>query len=71
MATVQEQLVEAEAAYHDLMTGTMARVVVDQNGERVEFTATNATRLSMYIQQLKNMINPTPISNNGPARFLF
>lgn len=71
MATDSEKLVEAEAAYHSLMTGTLARVVVDQNGERVEFTATNAPRLAMYIQQLKNLINPPTVSVTGPARFLF
>lgn len=71
MATDSEKLVEAEAAYHNLMTGTLARVVVDQNGERVEFTATNSSRLFQYIQQLKNLINPPPACSRGPARFLF
>jgi hypothetical protein len=52
MAT-QLQLDQARAAYHALMTGTMAKVVVDQNGERVEFTTTTSSKLLAYIQQLE------------------
>jgi hypothetical protein len=51
--TTQQKLVEAEEAYHSLMTGTQAKVVVDQNGERVEFTASNASCLHIY-SRLKN-----------------
>ena len=69
--TLQDKLAEAEAAYHNLMTGSLARVVVDQNGERVEFTATNASRLYQYIQTLKSQINPAVSYQGGPARFLF
>lgn len=68
MATVLElkqQLAEAETAYHLLMTGKQARVVVDQNGERVEFTASNAARLQRYIEMLKAMIDPSSGSNAG------
>jgi hypothetical protein len=54
--TAQEKLVEAEAAYHQLLTGSKARVVVDQNGERIEFTATTRGALAAYIEQLKNEI---------------
>jgi hypothetical protein len=56
MATNAEKLVEAESAYHSLMIGASARVVVDQNGERVEYTAANASRLQAYITSLKNLI---------------
>ena len=52
MAT-QAQLEEARSALHDLITGNKARVVVDQNGERVEFTATSRAALAQYIQQLE------------------
>jgi len=54
--TLTEKLAEAEMQYHRLMTGQSARVVVDQNGERVEFTAINATRLAAYIQDLKRQL---------------
>lgn len=45
-----EMLKEARDAYRQLMTGKSARVIVDQNGERVEFTAVNVSRLNGYIQ---------------------
>ncbi|MDA3808282.1 MAG: gpW family head-tail joining protein [Thiomicrorhabdus sp.] len=51
--TTQERLDEAEAQYHAFNTGQMARVFVDQNGERVEFSATNISRLRAYIIELK------------------
>lgn len=69
---LQTQLADARAAYHALMTGTMARVVVDQNGERVEFTATNRSALYQYIQQLEAKLCPPATSRpNAPAGFLF
>ena len=72
MATTAEKLVEAEAAYHDLMLGRSARVVVDSSGERVEFTAANAARLAAYIEELKQQIaaGSTP-RRRGPAGALF
>ena len=56
MATNQQLLDDAKAAYHSLMTGTMARVVVDIDGSRTEFTATNAARLYAYIQTLERTL---------------
>lgn len=67
----QPLLDDALAKYHALMTGTSARVVVDQNGERVEFTAANATKLYAYIQMLQSQLNPYAGCNNGPAGFIF
>lgn len=67
-------LYEARQAYHALMTGTSARVVLDQNGERVEFTAANRQSLYNYIMELERQLTPvvagTPPSN-GPATFFF
>lgn len=71
MVTLQQKLEDAQKAYHLLNTGKMARVVVDQNGERVEFTATNRTALYNYIQQLEQQVNASRTINNKPARFLF
>lgn len=51
--TTQQKLDEAEAALHKLMIGRSARVIVDQNGERVEYSAANRARLQAYIDQLK------------------
>lgn len=57
IALLKQRLEQAEQAYHDLMTGQMARVIVDQNGERIEYTAANAYRLSTYIAELKRRIS--------------
>ena len=71
MATIQETLDEARSAYHALMTGSMARVVVDQDGQRTEFVAANAAKLYAYIQSLEAQLAAPIHVNNGPARFLF
>lgn len=68
-----KQLEEARTAYHNLATGTSARVVVDQNGERVEFSAANRAGLYAYIKRLESELGimacaPRPI---GPAQFVF
>lgn len=70
-------LADARKAYHALVTGTSPRVVVDQSGERVEFTAANAGRLYSYIQMLESQLSvacgasPTANSNFHPAHFTF
>lgn len=67
-------LAEARTAYHALMTGTSARVVVDQNGERVEFTAANKQNLYNYIVDLERQLAPAvpnPMAAHYPATFLF
>lgn len=75
MLTARQRLQEARDAYHALNTGKMARVVVDQNGERVEFTAANRTGLYNYIKQLEREVpscsGVPPRLNNGPAGFIF
>lgn len=52
----ETRLSEAETAYHELRLGKQARVFVDQNGERVEFSVANASRLQAYIMELKSML---------------
>lgn len=74
MLTTQQALDEARAAYHNLNTGKMARVVVDQNGERVEFTVANRTSLYNYIMKLESELglsNGSARPLNGPATFTF
>lgn len=66
--TLAEKIAAAETAYHDLQTGKSPRVVVDQNGERVEFTPANASRLSAYIDSLKRERDG---GSAGPLRFYF
>jgi len=52
-AALQDQLKDAQSQYHALMTGQAARVVVDQNGERVEFVPASSGKLNMYISALR------------------
>lgn len=67
--TTQEKLDAAEDAYHALVTGTSPRVVVDMNGERVEFTPATAGRLQSYIERLKAQLSGTTTS--GPLSVYF
>lgn len=56
MPTTQElrdRLNEAELVYHELSIRGGVRTVVDQNGERIEFSQTSLSRLSAYIASLK------------------
>lgn len=69
--TDQQKLDEARAAYHQLVTGTMPRVVVDQNGQRVEFTAANRGNLALYIQELEKLVAPVVTPSQGPLGFFF
>lgn len=55
-AYTQAQLDDARNAYHELLTGKSARVFVDQNGERVEFTSANRQSLAQYIAELQRCL---------------
>lgn len=66
--TLAEQLADARTQYHALLTGQKVRVIVDQNGERIEFTAANAGRLASYITSLERQLGT---SRSGPARAFF
>lgn len=54
--TLQEQLNDAKASLHMLLTGRQARVFVDQNGERIEYTAANSAKLSQYVASLEQKV---------------
>lgn len=72
--TLEQQITEARDAYHALNTGTMARVIVDQDGQRTEFVAANASKLYAYIQSLESQLpcaTPCFPPSNGPAGFVF
>jgi len=74
MAFDPTKLQAAKDAYDALMTGTQARVVVDQNGERVEFVASNAQRLLAYINSLQAEADAQASGNvraRGPFNFVF
>lgn len=71
---LQQMIDEASAAYHELVMGNKPRVVVDSNGERVEFTAANSQKLYAYIQQLQaqlDALNGQCRPTNAPLRFIF
>lgn len=55
-ATLLQQALDAK---HKLVTGQLARVFMDQNGERVEYTSTSITALDKYIAQLQSLVTPT------------
>lgn len=63
-------LLDAEVAYHRLMIGQSFREFVDQNGEKVVYTSANATLLSAYIRDLKELLNPRP-NANAPLGYIF
>lgn len=66
------QLKEASEAYHNLISGQQPRVVVDQNGERVEFVAANQSKLYAYIQSLQAELGCAPVAMmSQPAQFFF
>ncbi len=59
MATTAQLLEQARDARHKLVTGQLARVFMDQNGERVEFNKTTIGDLESYIRQLELQLDPT------------
>jgi membrane protease subunit (stomatin/prohibitin family) len=72
-AVLQARLDDARSQYHSLITGTAARVVVDQNGERVEFTTANRGSLAAYISSLESQLAKVPAAMlvTPPAQFFF
>ena len=68
-ALLETRLTDAEAQLHLVLTGQSARVFVDQNGERIEYTAANANRLQAYIANLKLQLDKLKIA--GPMRVWF
>lgn len=68
--TLRERLAEAEKAYHELRIHGGVRVLVDQNGERVEYTPTTASRLRAYIAELKLALGED-LDTKPPLRFFY
>lgn len=65
----ETRLLEAEKAYHALMTGRGVVSVTDENGENVSYTRAKASDLKAYIRELKAAIAGTSISR--PFRPMF
>jgi hypothetical protein len=74
LAVLRAKIAEAEAAYHRLMIGGAVREVVDQNGERIAYTAASKQGLYSYILTLKAQLPEgdcdRPVAAR-PLRFLF
>jgi hypothetical protein len=72
-ADLVAKLADARNAYHTLAIGAQARVIVDQNGERVEFTAAKKGDLYTYIMSLESQLATLPAALRvaGPAGFIF
>jgi hypothetical protein len=70
LATLQARLDAALEAQANVAMGGQPRVVQDQNGERVEFTAGNALALAKLILILQQQISALggPASPLGPMR---
>lgn len=64
---------KAEATYDALMTGKLAEEFIDQNGEKVRYTKTNAKDLARYIAEITALLNPQQARANAPRpmRFMF
>lgn len=68
---LQLRLTEAENAYHQLVTGSKAMVIVDSNLERVEFAKTDLGKLRAYIEDLKRQLGLVPAGSTGPMGVWF
>ena len=68
-AKYQAWLTDAEQQLHLVLTGQAARVFVDQNGERIEYTAANAGRLQTYINELRRLLGLNTVT--GPMSVWF
>lgn len=69
--TLSEKIADAEMKYHEVATGQSPRVVVDQNGERVEYTPANMTRLFNYLQSLYRLRDGAGSHCRKPAGVVF
>jgi hypothetical protein len=69
--TTRQLYDEAILAQHQLLTGALPRVVVDQNGERVEYTAANRGALSSYINLLAGQLGLNTNRVSGPMGVIF
>jgi hypothetical protein len=65
----QALLNDAKKQYHELLVGRSARVVVNINGERVEYTAANRASLAQYISDLEATVSGA--GNRGPMGVFF
>lgn len=70
MAVTTDHLVEAEAAYHALMTGKAVAKFRDSNGEEVTYSVANRNQLASYIAELKRQLGLLS-AGTGPMQAWF
>lgn len=63
---LQTWLEDARKQYHLIATGKQAKVLVDQNGERIEYTSANLSKLAAYIADLERQLGIGSVM--GPMR---
>lgn len=69
--TARLRLKEAQDQLHKLMIGKSARVLVDQNGERIEYSSSTVAGLKAYIRELEEFLDPVAaVRGRGPLRFI-
>lgn len=56
-AAIKARITKLEAAYDELISGQAIKKFVDQNGEQVEYSVANSSKLLDLINQLKAMID--------------
>lgn len=67
LATLQARLTEAEAAYHQLVTG-VREVEVQHDTMRVKYTQASAGHLAAYITSLRAQIAAAGGASSGSSR---
>ena len=67
MIITMQMLLDAQQAYHDLMTGAAIVEVRDQNAETIRYSKTNKNDLFAYIEWLKGQLGMT-VAPSGPMR---
>ena len=65
LAALKVQIAEAEDAYHGFMCGKQIARFTDQNGETVQYTIGDKSRLYLYIQELKAKLPSTDTGYSG------
>lgn len=72
LETLEQRLVEAESAYHQLMMGDREVEVTFSDGRRVRLGEADAASLKRYIGELQTEIVATRAPHaRGPVGFLF
>ena len=67
MHVTPQMLIDAQEAYHALLTGAAIVEVRDQNGEVLKYSRANKNDLFAYIEWLKGQLGMT-VAPSGPMR---